>query len=66
MIFCLMRLKDIVQNHDCHTQNPIMNETNYVVYMDQAIDLLSPLSMQLSYAVNKDNDSNVEISETKV
>lgn len=42
------------------------NESNFVSYMDQTIDLVSPLSLQLSLSVENDSKPTTEMTETKV
>lgn len=66
MSFCLKRLNDILTSDANHLDKLTTNESNFVSYMDQTIDLVSPLSLQLSLSVENDNKPTTEMTETKV
>lgn len=62
MIYCLKRLKELLIGN-INSESSI-NDTNFIVYMDRALDLLSPISLQWTYS--SENETNVEITETNV
>lgn len=66
MSFCLKRLNDILRSDANQLEKFTIPETSFVSYMDQTIDLVTPLSLQLAFSLENENTPTIEITETKV
>lgn len=64
MSFGLKRLNDVLTTATDRPADYPQLDANFVTYMDQAIDLITPISLQLT--LDSGDQPPVEITETKV